>query len=64
MGVLSALDPFESEINLLLTFVKRVGVSSGDLLINMVNIRPDGKPVGHLSAMLDRTIDWKLEDAW
>jgi hypothetical protein len=55
------LDPFESEINLLLTFVKRAGASDGDLLSNMVNIRRDGKLAGHLSAMLDRTIDRKLE---
>jgi hypothetical protein len=55
------LDPFESEINLLLTFVKRAGASDGDLLSNMVNIRRDGKVAGHLSAMLDRTIDRKLE---
>jgi hypothetical protein len=55
------LDPFESEINLLLTFVKRAGASVGDLLSNMVNIRRDGKLAGHLSAMLDRTIDRKLE---
>jgi hypothetical protein len=55
------LDPFESEINLLLTFVKRAGASSADLSSNMVNIRRDGKPAGHLSAMLDRTIDRKLE---
>jgi hypothetical protein len=27
----------------------------------MVNIRRVGKPAGHLSAMLDRTIDRKLE---
>jgi len=58
---LSEANLLESEINLLLTFVKRAGASSGDLSSNMVNIRRVGKPAGHLSAMLDRTIDRKLE---
>ena len=46
----------ESEINLLLTFVKRAAAFRGDLSSNMVNFRLDGKPGGHLSAMLARTI--------